>query len=205
MVALPERRGSSGETLTLTGTGFTGATEVDSGTWSQPAQPGDAFALTDPVKAHFHIDSDTKMTATVPSLAPGRRCWVAVITPSATSASDCFYPFLVVRPQLLKDSFGSFAVRPSTVVPSGDGSFLIRHIRWSSWRTAKAFGLATVWIDNGIPNEAQGTFYRYPGSVVATRVRGGDYTRLTVHWRQNGHRHAETLKLVHRSKHWWWN
>jgi hypothetical protein len=63
------------------------------------------------------------------------------------------------------------------------------------WNARKAYGLGTVWIDDGIPNEALGTFHGYRGSVTAVRVRGGRYTRMTVRWRQNGHKKAEALRL----------
>jgi hypothetical protein len=121
-----------------------------------------------------------------------------------------------VRPRLLRDASGiHFAIRPATVIPSGDGTFLIGNlythrghpIHWRVWSARKAYGVGTVWIDNGIPNEALGTFYGYHGSVTATRVRGGRYTRMTVRWKQNGRTHREALKLAHAfvGSGWFWN
>jgi len=199
-VGLSEHRGSRGESVTLTGSGFTGATRVVFGTWRQPAQAGSPFALVDPVKASFTVVGDTAITATVPRLRIGQRYWVEVASPSGTSASAHARPFVLVRPRLLKLSFGRFAVRPPVVTPSGDGSFTIGlfggRIHWVTWNAERAFGTGTVWIDNGIPNEAQGTFIPHPGTVTATRVHGGLYRRMTVRWHVNGHKRVETFKLT---------
>jgi len=208
-VALSERRGSHGEHLTLTGSGFTGATSVAFGTWRKPARAGDAFALAHAVRATFTVASDTTITATVPLLRPGARYWVEVASPAGASVSAHGKPFVFVRPHLLKESFGAFAVRPPVVTPSGDGSFTIGlfggKIHWRTWSAKGAFGRGTVWIDNGIPNEAQGTFIPHPGSVAAFRVRGGRYTRLTVRWHVNGHKRILKLALAraHRGV-WFW-
>ena len=208
-VGLSERRGSRGEPITLTGSGFTGATRVAFGTWRAPLRDGQVFSLVHPRKAHFVVLSDTKIAATVPALVVGKHYWVKVVSPAATSVSGHSAPFRLVRPRLLKDSFGTFAIRPASVVPSGDGSFgvgeLGGHLRWRVWNSGRAFGLGTVWIDNGIPNEAQGTFHGFRGSVTAFRVRGGRYTRMTVRWHQNGHKMAQALRLkqVHAGV-WFW-
>jgi hypothetical protein len=139
----------------------------------------------------------------------GRRCSVKVVSPAATSVTNQSSRFLVVRPRLLRNVEGSFAIRPATIVPSGDGAFNVGmlggHLRWLVWRTTKAYSLGKVWIDNGIPNMALGTFHGYAGSVTATRVRGGKYTRMTVRWKQNGHKKTAVLKLAHNTYGWWWN
>jgi hypothetical protein len=198
-VVLSEQRGSRGEPITLTGSRFTGATRVAFGTWPPSAQGGEHFSLLHPAKAQCTVLSDTTIAATVPFLRAGKRYWVKVVSPTATSVSGRSSPFLVVRPRLLKESFGAFAIRPAVVTPSGDGSFTIGlfggRIHWRAWTAGRAFGVGTVWIDNGIPNEAQGTFFGHRGSVTAFRVRGGRYTRLTVRWRSNGYKRIQALKL----------
>lgn len=203
-VALSEHRGSSRETITLTGSGLTGATRVAFGTWRWPVQGDEPFSLVNPVGARFRVESDTKIAAIVPTLPTGRHYWIKVVSPSSTSVSAYSSPFTVVRPRLLSETdSGSFAIRPATVIPSGDGSFEIGRlgthrghaIRWRVWSAAKAFGVGTVWIDNGIPNEAQGTFYPHGGSISASRVHNGRFTRMTVRWRQNGQTQRVVLKL----------
>jgi hypothetical protein len=208
-VGLSEHRGSRGESITLTGSGFTGATRVAFGTWHWPVQGDEPFVLVDPLKARFQVLSDTTIAATVPALRVGGHFWVKVVSPTATSVSAYATPFRVVRPRLLKINYGAFAVRPATITPSGDGTFNIGDlggpIHWRVWSARRAYGLGTVWIDNGIPNEALGTFFGHPGSVTALRVRGGLFTRMTVRWLDSGHRRSATLKLAKaHAGSWFW-
>ena len=151
-VAVSEHRGSSGEPIVLTGSGFTATTAVTFGTW--PTQTGGAFALVNSVNAKFSVQSDTKVAATVPALRPGKNYWLEVTGPTATSVSDHSTPLLVVVPRLLNDSTGKFLVRPATLSFGATGQFLVgklwhhkgHGIRWRRWGTV-AQGTATVWID----------------------------------------------------------
>jgi hypothetical protein len=198
-LAISEHRGSSGEPVVLAGSGFTAATAVTFGTW--PAQADGAFTLANAANAKFSIQSDTEIAATVPTLRPGKDYWVEVVGPTATSVSEHSVPFLVVVPHLLNDSTGKFLVRPATLSFGATGQFVVgklRHheghgIRWRRWGTV-AQGTATVWIDVSVPAYL-GHFIGCKGSVTASRLRGGRYTRLTVSWRQNGHTKVERFKL----------
>ncbi len=206
---LSEHRGSRGEAITLTGSGFTGATRVAFGAWRWPTQGDEPFVLADPLDATFRVVSDTTIAATVPALPVARHYWVKVVSPTATSVSDYATPFRVVTPRLLKINYGAFAVRPATITPSGDGTFNVGdlggRLHWRVWSARRAYGLGTVWIDNGIPNEALGTFFGHPGSVTALRVRGGLYTRMTVRWLIDGHERSTKLSLekLHAGS-WFW-
>jgi len=212
-VGLSEHRGAVGEPVTLSGAGFTGATTVVFGTWRSDAKGDEPFSTAHPVKASFRVVDDTRIAAVVPALRTGRY-WVVVLSPSGKSVSRHATPFHVVRPRLLRDTFSNrFEIRPATVIPVGDSSFLIgrlfktgrgQAITWPLWSARRADGVGTVWIDNGIPNEAQGTFHGFPGSIDARRSRGGHFTRMTVAWRQGGHRHSELLKLAHNASGWFW-
>lgn len=94
-------------------------------------------------------------------------------------------------------------VRPAVVDFTGDGSgalggFTRRHsipkprlrslrqfgrLRWSTWNGNDARATGAVWIDNGIPDDAHGTFYPYQAEVRASRPRNGIFTRLAfVYW-----------------------
>lgn len=83
-----------------------------------------------------------------------------------------------------------FVVRPQAVAISltghtglgrlGDGR---GGITWRSWTGARATGVGTVWINDGIPSYGQGTFHRHRASIKAWRVRGGHFTRLSVRFR----------------------
>jgi len=62
-----------GTAVTITGSGFTGATEVDFGRAKAP---------------RMTVDSDSEITATSPSGAPSGRVDVTVVTPKGTSATS---------------------------------------------------------------------------------------------------------------------
>ena len=106
-------------------------------------------------------------------------------------------------PRLLTQFGGStFAVRPATVVPFVDGGMVIGKlgkrggsIHWREWTTSNASGSATLWIDNGIPNMAQGTFYSYSATIHVYRVRNGRFTRMTVRYHQSGKQRTKTWAL----------
>jgi hypothetical protein len=102
-------------------------------------------------------------------------------------------------PTLLVETFSTtFAVRPALITYAGDGSAFVGgpgvsrasfnahrfgHIRWTSWTDTQAVGSGIVWLDNGIPDEASGTFYPHNVSVRASRVRSGRFTRLLLTYR----------------------
>ena len=94
-------------------------------------------------------------------------------------------------------------VRPPVIDFTGDGTGFLggatRHaslpkprlktlrdfgrLHWSSWTSTDARATGAVWLDNGIPDEASGTFLRYSVEVRAFRPRNGMFTRLAfVYW-----------------------
>lgn len=104
-------------------------------------------------------------------------------------------------PRLLTEDYSTgFSVKPAQIVPSGDGSVELAgpaawigrnpaprhpgtqfgHIAWSKWTAREAVGAGVLWIDNGKPDEAQGTYYPHDVRIVAGRVRSGRFTRLTL-------------------------
>jgi hypothetical protein len=197
-VTVSEYRGSPGEPVVLTGSGFTAATAVTFGTW--PTQASGAFALGSAVNAKFSVLSDTKVAATVPTLRLGKKYWIEVAGPTATSISNHSTPFLTLVPRLLNDSTGKFLVRPTWLSFGMTGGLFIgklthkeNGIRWSRWGTY-AQGAATVRVVVGQPL-ALGHYVKCAGSVTAYRLRGGRYTRLVVRWRQDGNNKVERLKL----------
>lgn len=91
---------------------------------------------------------------------------------------------------LVEDFSSSFAVRPVRIIPTGDGSAFISgltgkksHIHWQTWSLRTAYAVATIWIDDGIPNEATGTFHAHRARVLAFRNHDGRFTRMTVKFR----------------------
>jgi hypothetical protein len=104
-------------------------------------------------------------------------------------------------PTLLTEDFSTtFAVRPAQIVPTGDSSGIIGgpapwigrdpspktprgqfgRIDWTSWTSSRATGVAVAWLDNGKPDEADGTYFPESVTVTATRVSGGRFTRLEL-------------------------
>ena len=124
---------------------------------------------------------------------------IALATVGAQSAA--------AHPRLLVADFGTvFAVRPPVVTPSGDGSFQIGgpgRIHWKFWTKTKAYGVGTVYIEEGFP-VATAPRNAYPGNISAHLVHKGRYTRMTVRWTEKGVRHRDAMRLKHEASGWVW-
>ena len=104
-------------------------------------------------------------------------------------------------PRLLTEDFATtFAVRPALITPSGDGSTVIGgqaawigrnpaprnvgsqfgQIGWTSWTASEATGIGVYWVDNGVPDEANGTYFPHNVRILASDARGGLFTRLRL-------------------------
>ena len=99
-----------------------------------------------------------------------------------------------------------FAVRPATVVYTGDGTGILGKLppshrrgrmHWNVWSSRRAQANATVWIDDCNPSCAQGKYHAYSGTVLANRVRNGHFTRLTIRFRFKGHNALDVRALRH--------
>ena len=118
-------------------------------------------------------------------------------------------------PRLLTEDFTTtFAVKPAQIVPSGNGTVVIGgptawsgrnpaphhpasqfgRISWTSWTATQATAVGVEWGDSGRPNTAEGTYLRANFNIVASRVRGGLFTRLTLTLR-NGNPGMEVFAL----------
>ena len=123
--------------------------------------------------------------------------WASGVTSSAA-------PQAAKLPHLLKMEYSyAFAVRPGRIDPTVDGGMFIggrtgmsSHIHWQTWNKTKAYAVATLWINDGIPSMAEGTFHPYRATVRAFRVRNMRFTRLTVRYRQDGKAQVWAMKLV---------
>ena len=125
---------------------------------------------------------------------------VAVLT--ATFAAGASAASLPVLPTELTGR-QALEVRPSVIDFTGDGSGFLGgttrrtsipkpqlktlhdfgRLHWSSWSRTDARATGAVWLDNGMPDEASGTFYRYSVEVRGFRPRNGIFTRLAfVYW-----------------------
>lgn len=124
---------------------------------------------------------------------------VALMTVGAQSAA--------AHPRLLVADYGTvFAVRPPVVTPSGDGSFQVggpRRIHWKFWTKTKAYGVGTVYIEEGFP-VATAPRNAYPGNISAHLVRNGRYTQMTVRWTEKGVRNTDAMRLKYEASSWVW-
>jgi hypothetical protein len=119
-------------------------------------------------------------------------------------------------PQLPTESTGADAlqVRPREVDFTGDGTGFLggytsqrsvnkRNVRnhlpfgslvWTKWTKTVAIGTGAMWLDNGIPDEASGTFFPYQASVTAFRPQAGVLTRMRVsYFSRTGTQKTETF------------
>jgi len=124
-------------------------------------------------------------------------------------------------PKLLEEDFAtSFAVAPTWIVVSGDGSAIIAgnaawigrnpspnkagsqfgHVTWSSWTATRASGSGVFWLNNCTPNCAQGTYFPATVRIVASQPKGGHFTRLAL----SGSKTAD-YKLEHVANGYVWN
>jgi hypothetical protein len=91
-----------------------------------------------------------------------------------------------------------FVVRPAQIVYTGDGSGVLGgfsghgplprfgRMTWSSWTSIQALGSGAVWLDDCMPNCAQGKFHPYTVTVHASDARAGHFTRLTLRYNFHG-------------------
>ena len=113
---------------------------------------------------------------------------LALLGTEAAPASDSL-------PRLLtKDFTAKFAVRPAQIIftgqgdteviggkaasnASGDATF--GRIDWTSWTSTQATATVVLWFDHEA-GQPPNKYFPRNGHVVASRVRGGRFTRLTI-------------------------
>jgi hypothetical protein len=107
---------------------------------------------------------------------------------------------LEVRPRVVAFTgdgtgvFGGFDGRPLARRPSRSGYGWAGHIDWSKWGVQQANGTGAVWLDDGTPNDALGTFHAYAVTLRAFRPREGVFTALSYRYTFEGRTEAGTLR-----------
>jgi hypothetical protein len=88
-----------------------------------------------------------------------------------------------------------FVVRPPEVAYTGDSTGFLGgfdgngryrhdgHLKWSRWTATEALGTGAVWLDNCLPDCAQGKPSPYAVAVRAFDRQGNHYGRLTLRYR----------------------
>lgn len=107
-----------------------------------------------------------------------------------------------------------FVVRPPVIGYTGDGTGYIGgldgrgridgrndfgHIAWLTWTKQAATGTGALWSDNGIPNDAEGTFSSVPVKIRAFAPHDGHFTRLTLRYTENGENFIDERGVRHES------
>lgn len=80
-----------------------------------------------------------------------------------------------------------------------------RNVRWTRWDRRFAVGRGALYENDCVPSCARGTFTGYPGTVRASRVRGGRYTRLRISYHKHGRMIVRVSHLVNENTSYpWW-
>lgn len=82
-------------------------------------------------------------------------------------------------------------------MPSRERLSWAGHLHWISWTATGSRATGAVWLNNGIPDDAEGTFHPYATTVQASRARDGIFTRLSFSYRYNGKLQRIRLKADH--------
>jgi hypothetical protein len=72
----------------------------------------------------------------------------------------------------------------------------IGHLRWTLWNGLGGRATGAVWLNDGIPDDARGTFYPYAVTVHVFRPRAGIFTRLAFSY-SIGDRLYATVRRAH--------
>ena len=92
---------------------------------------------------------------------------------------------------------GGFTGRASMRRPSRVNLWWAGRIRWSRWTRSDARGRGAIWLDNGRPDDALGTFHPHVMTVRLWRPRRGVFTRMRIRFRYRGRTQVEGLHAVH--------
>jgi hypothetical protein len=98
----------------------------------------------------------------------------AILATGAVLAAHALRPASVSLPVL---TVGNWTGRnPSVIDFSADGGNVVTRITWSSWTPTGAKGLGTSYLDNCVPNCAQGTTTTVPAGIALSDPVGGRFT-----------------------------
>jgi hypothetical protein len=105
-----------------------------------------------------------------------------------------------VRPRVISFTgdgtgfFGGFTRRSAVRRPSRVHLQWAGRLHWTVWNGDAARAGGAAWLNDGIPDDARGTFHPYPASLHAYRLRHGLFTRLRYRYRFNGKGYVGTLR-----------
>lgn len=92
-------------------------------------------------------------------------------TPAPAAPAPAFAPVLSVH--------NYRGIKPGYIALSGDGSYVVNDITWSSWGST-AYGTGTSDIQGCVPNCAEGSETPYSTTVELSGVSGGQFTQYSA-------------------------
>jgi hypothetical protein len=111
-------------------------------------------------------------------------------------------------PTVLTD--GRFVVKPSTIDYTGDFSALVGgrdgtsirhpgHLKWSTYNKRQGIADGLLWVDNCLPNCAQGHFTSTRVHVNVYSPSKGHFRRLKLTYNYRGHHYVDVRVVANRS------
>lgn len=89
---------------------------------------------------------------------------------------------------------GGYTGRSSVRLSKTTRSLPFGDLVWAKWNAQGAKGAGAEWLNNGIPDDAHGTFYPFQATVWAYRPRSDVFTRMKVQSFVNGNPHITIFK-----------
>jgi hypothetical protein len=89
---------------------------------------------------------------------------------------------------------GGFTGRRSVPSPRRSALRWAGHLSWTKWSASEARGHGAIWLNDGEPNDAQGTFFPSAVKVRLFRVVNHVFTRLELRYSYGGKPVKEVLK-----------
>jgi hypothetical protein len=111
-------------------------------------------------------------------------------------------------PAVLTD--GLYVVKPATIDYTGDGSALVGghdgtgirhpgHLKWTKYNKRQGVADGLLWVDNCLPNCAQGRFTSTPVHVNVYSPGNGHFRRLKLTYNYHGHHYVDVRVVKNRS------
>jgi hypothetical protein len=111
-------------------------------------------------------------------------------------------------PSVLTQGHPAFQVRPASISYTGDGTGFVggldgtgvRHLGrlgWTTYNRAQGLASGLLWLNDCLPNCAQGHFSATHVGVRVSSPRSGRFRRLTLTYDYRGHHYVDRLVIHH--------
>lgn len=96
-------------------------------------------------------------------------------------------------PKVMTEYYGTFRVRPSMIILTGDGSNVFGRtldgrgfLRWGKWTRRVALGEGTIWWGPCNPTCADARLKSSPGVIRLSNPRAGKFRTMVIRFRKTG-------------------